>query len=88
MIILLLLSFFFTITAVFGIFLSRKNIILIIMSIELMLLAVNYNYIIFSLYNDDLFGQLSSLLILAVGACETSIGLALMISYYKTYKYI
>ena len=62
--------------------------ILIIMALELMLLASNYNYLIFSIYLDDLMGQVFSLLILSVGASESAIGLALIISYYRTYKYI
>jgi NADH-quinone oxidoreductase subunit K len=88
MIILLILSIFLFIIGIAGIFLSRKNIILVIMSLELLLLACNYNYILFSIYLDDLIGQVFSLLILSVGASESAIGLALIISYYRTYKYI
>jgi NADH-quinone oxidoreductase subunit K len=88
MLLLLLLSIFLFIIGVTGIFLSRKNVILIIMSLELLLLACNYNYILFSIYLDDLMGQVFSLLILSVGASESAIGLALIICYYRTYKYI
>lgn len=88
MIIFLFLPFILFIIGIFGIFLSRKNIILIIMSLELLLLTCNYNFIFFSLYLDDLIGQIFSLLILSIGASESAIGLALVICYYKTYKYI
>jgi NADH-quinone oxidoreductase subunit K len=88
MILSILLSIFLFILGIAGILLSRKNIILIIMSLELLLLSCNYNYILFSIYLDDLMGQVFSLLILSVGASESAIGLALVISYYRTYKYI
>jgi NADH-quinone oxidoreductase subunit K len=76
------------IIGIFGLFLSRKNIILIIMSLELMLLAINYNFLFLSTYLDDLIGQLFSLFILTIGACESAIGLALLICYYRSYKFI
>ena len=66
-----------------GIFLNRKNIIVMLMSIELMLLAVNCNFLIFSMYLDDVLGQLFSLFILTVAAAESSIGLALLVIYYR-----
>jgi NADH-quinone oxidoreductase subunit K len=88
MILSLLLSIILFVIGVAGILLSRKNVILIIMSLELLLLASNYNYILFSIYLDDLIGQVFALLILSVGASESAIGLALVISYYRTYKYI
>jgi NADH-quinone oxidoreductase subunit K len=69
---------------VWGIFFNRKNILIMLMSIELMLLAVNLNFLIFSTYLDDLSGQLFSLLILTVAAAESSIGLALLVIYYRT----
>lgn len=69
---------------VWGIFFNRKNILIMLMSIELMLLAVNLNFLIFSTYLDDLIGQLFSLLILTVAAAESSIGLALLVIYYRT----
>lgn len=84
---LLLPLILFTI-GIFGLFLSRKNIILIIMSLELMLLSINYNFLFLSTYLDDLLGQLFSLFILTIGACESAIGLALLICYYRTYKFI
>jgi NADH-quinone oxidoreductase subunit K len=88
MIFSLLLSIILFLIGIIGIFLSRKNIILIIMSLELMLLACNYNFLFFAIYLDDLMGEVFSLLILSVGASESALGLALVISYYRTYKYI
>ena len=68
---------------IWGIFLNRKNIIIMLMSIELMLLAVNMNFLIFSVHLDDMLGQLFSLLILTVAAAESAIGLALLVIYYR-----
>lgn len=64
---------------VFGIFLNRKNIIVIMMSIELILLGVNLNFVAFAAANQDLVGQIFSLLILTVAAGEAAIGLAILI---------
>ena len=66
-----------------GILLNRKNIIIMLMSIELILLAVNYNFIIFSVYLNDLMGEFFSLLILTVAAAESAIGLAILVAYYR-----
>ena len=66
-----------------GIVLNRKNIIIMLMSIELMLLAVNLNFIIFSVYLDDIMGQLFALLVLTVAAAESAIGLAIFVVYYR-----
>jgi NADH-quinone oxidoreductase subunit K len=68
---------------VWGIFLNRKNIIVMLMSIELMLLAVNMNFVFFSVYLDDLVGQLFALFVLTVAAAESAIGLALLVVYYR-----
>lgn len=68
---------------IWGIFLNRKNIIIMLMSIELMLLAVNYNFLLFSVYLDDLVGQIFALLVLTVAAAESAIGLALLVVYYR-----
>jgi len=70
-----------------GVFLSRKHLILSIMSLELMLLAVNMNFVFFSIYTDTLVGQISTFFILVVGASESAIGLALILIYYKGYKF-
>lgn len=66
-----------------GLVLNRKSILITIMSIELMLLAVNLNFIIFSIYLDDVLGQLFVLFILTVAATESCIGLAILSVYYK-----
>ena len=66
-----------------GIFLNRKNILIMLMSIELMLLAVNLNFLVFSVSLDDLVGQIFALLILTVAAAESAIGLALLVVYYR-----
>ena len=66
-----------------GLYLNRKNIILMLMSIELMLLAVNLNFLVFSVYLDDMMGQLFALLVLTVAAAESAIGLALLVVYYR-----
>ena len=68
---------------IWGIFLNRKNIIIMLMSIELMLLAVNLNFLLFSVYLDDLIGQMFALLVLTVAAAESAIGLALLVVYYR-----
>ncbi len=66
-----------------GIFLNRKNIIVILMSIELILLAVNINLVSFSIYLNDLVGQIFALFILTVAAAEAAIGLAIIVVYYR-----
>ena len=68
---------------VIGLILNRKNILITIMSLELMLLAVNLNFIIFSIYLDDAIGQVFVLFILTIAATESAIGLALLTVYYK-----
>ena len=72
----------FTIGVV-GIFLNRKNIIVVLMSIELILLAVNINLVSFSIYLDDLAGQVFTLFILTVAAAEAAIGLAISVIYFR-----
>ena len=68
---------------IWGIFLNRKNIIIMLMSIELMLLAVNLNFAFFSVYLDDMMGLLFVLLVLTVAAAESAIGLAILVAYYR-----
>jgi NADH-quinone oxidoreductase subunit K len=68
---------------IFGIFLNRKNVIVILMSIELMLLAVNINLVAFSSHLGDLVGQVFALMILTVAAAEAAIGLAIVVVYYR-----
>ena len=68
---------------VIGIFLNRKNVIVILMSIELILLAVNINLVSFSIFLNDLNGQIFTLFILTVAAAEAAIGLAIIVTYYR-----
>ena len=68
---------------VMGIFLNRKNIIVILMSIELILLAVNINFVSFSIFLNDLIGQIFALFILTVAAAEAAIGVAIIVVYYR-----
>ena len=67
---------------IFGIFLNRKNVIVIMMSIELILLAVNINFVAFSTFLGDLVGQVFALLVLTVAAAEAAIGLAILVAYF------
>ena len=66
-----------------GIYLHRKNILIMIMSVELMLLAVNLNWIIFSVFLDDIVGQIMSFFVLTVAAAESAIGLGILVIYYR-----
>jgi NADH-quinone oxidoreductase subunit K len=68
---------------IFGIFLNRKNVIIILMSIELMLLAVNINFVAFSSFLHDLSGQVFTMFILTVAAAEAAIGLAILVSFFR-----
>ena len=68
---------------ILGIFLNRKNLIIILMSIELILLAVNINMVAFSAYLGDLVGQVYALIVLTVAAAESAIGLAILVAYYR-----
>ena len=68
---------------IIGIFLNRKNVIVILMSIELILLAVNINLVSFSIFLNDLTGQIFALFILTVAAAEAAIGLAIIVVYYR-----
>lgn len=79
---LILAAILFTI-GLFGIFLNRKNLIIIMMSIELMLLAVNINFVAFSVYMGDLTGQVFTMFILTVAAAEAAIGLAILVTVFR-----
>jgi NADH-quinone oxidoreductase subunit K len=68
---------------ILGIFLNRKNVIVILMSIELILLSVNLNLVAFSAYLGDLVGQLFAMLVLTVAAAEAAIGLAILVVYFR-----
>jgi len=83
MIFFLILSIILFLISIWGIFLTRKNIIVILISIELMLLSINLNFIIFSILLDDLIGQLYALIILTIAAAESAIGLAILVVYHR-----
>jgi NADH-quinone oxidoreductase subunit K len=68
---------------IFGIFLNRKNVIIILMSVELMLLAVNINFVAFSAFLQDLVGQIFAMFVLTVAAAEAAIGLAILVVYFR-----
>ncbi len=68
---------------IFGIFLNRKNVIIILMSIELMLLAVNINFVAFSSFLGDLVGQVFAMFVLTVAAAEAAIGLSIVVVYFR-----
>ena len=68
---------------IFGLFLNRKNIIIMLMSIELMLLAVNINFVAFSYYLGDLVGQVFTLFVLTVAAAEAAIGLSILVFFFR-----
>ena len=83
------LSHYLTVAAIlftlgiFGIFLNRKNVIIILMSVELILLAVNINFVAFSVFLGDLVGQVFALMVLAIAAAEAAIGLAIIVVYFR-----
>jgi NADH-quinone oxidoreductase subunit K len=77
------LSIYIYLIGIYGIFLTRKNIIIILISIELILLAINMLFVIFSIYFDDFIGQLFSFFILTLAAAESALGLSIMIIYYR-----
>ena len=68
---------------IWGIVLNRKNIIILLMSIELMLLSINLNFLTFSVFLDDLVGQIFALFVLTVAAAESAVGLAILVAYYR-----
>jgi NADH-quinone oxidoreductase subunit K len=83
------LSHYLTVAAIlftlgiFGIFINRKNVIVILMSVELILLAVNLNLVAFSSFLGDLVGQVYALVVLTVAAAEAAIGLAIVVAFYR-----
>jgi len=84
---LVLAALLFTI-GVCGIFLNRKNVITLLMSIELMLLSVNINFVAFSAYLGDVLGQVFTMFVLTVAAAEAAIGLAILVVYFRNRGYI
>ena len=83
LIIFFTLSIFLFFLGLSGIFLNRKNIILILISVELLLLSINFILLVSSSYLDDSIGQIFSIFILTVAAAESSIGLAILVIYYR-----
>lgn len=83
MLFFIILSIIIFIIGCIGIFLFRKHLINILIALELILLSINLNFIIFSCYLDDILGQIYCLVILTIAAAESSIGLALLIIYYR-----
>jgi NADH-quinone oxidoreductase subunit K len=79
----LLISSFLFLCGLTGLFLTRKHIILWLLSIELIFLSINYNFIIFSVFLDDLLGQYYALCVLTVAAAESAIGLAILVIFYR-----
>ena len=80
---ILKLTIFIFCLGAFGLILNRKNILVAIMCIELLLLAVNFNFIIFSIYLDDMFGLIFVLFVLTIAASESALGLAILTVYHK-----
>ena len=76
-------SFFLFFLSILGIFLNQKNILIMLMSLEIMFLSISFNFIFLSIYLDDIIGQIFALLILTVAAAESSIGLAILVIYYR-----
>lgn len=80
---LLFMTLSLFIIGLLGLVLNRKNFLIVIISIELLLLAINLNFIVFSVFLDDLVGQIFVIFILTIAATESAIGLAILILYYK-----
>lgn len=68
---------------VFGIFANRKNVIIILMSVELILLSVNINFVAFSAYLNDIAGQIMAMFVLTVAAAEAAVGLAILVTFFR-----
>jgi NADH-quinone oxidoreductase subunit K len=79
----LLISITLFLIGTFGMFFSRKHVIIILISLELILLASNINLVIFSIFLDDILGQIYAVLVLTVAAAESALGLAILIVYYR-----
>jgi NADH-quinone oxidoreductase subunit K len=79
----LTINFFLYSIGLVGIVLNRRSILIVLMCVELMLLSLNLNFIVFSVYFDDLYGQLFSFFILTIAAAESAVGLAIIIIFYR-----
>lgn len=84
----ILINFLIFIIGIWGIYSIRRNLIIILLAIEVLLLSVNLNYIYISIYLDDMLGQMISLYILTIAACESAIGLAILIVYYRFRQHV
>ena len=82
--ILILSAALFTI-GVFGLFLNRKNVIIMLMAVELILLSVNINFVAFSAYHTDSVGQIFTLFVLSVAAAESAIGLSILVTFFRNF---
>lgn len=78
-----IVSFTIFLFALIGVFLNKRNVILILMAVELMLLSINFSFLITSTYLDDRLGQIIAIFILTVAAAESSIGLAILVIYFR-----
>lgn len=76
-------NFYIYFLGLFGIFYNSRNLLVVLMAVELMLLSLNLNFVLISIYLDDLYGQLFSFFILTIAAAESAIGLAIIIVYYR-----
>ena len=85
---LLFVTILLFVIGLLGLILNKKNFLIVIISIELLLLAINFNFVIFSVYFDDIVGQIFVLFILTIAATESAIGLAILILYYKIHNTI
>jgi NADH-quinone oxidoreductase subunit K len=79
----LIVSVILFIIGLVGFLANRKNILLLLLALEIMLLAVNINFVVFSVFLDDLLGQIFTLIVLTVAAAESALGLAILIVYYR-----
>jgi NADH-quinone oxidoreductase subunit K len=79
----LIVGVFLFLIGVVGFLFNRKNVLLLLLTLEIMLLATNINFISFSIFIDDIFGQLFTLIVLTVAAAESALGLAILIAYYR-----
>jgi NADH-quinone oxidoreductase subunit K len=79
----LFVSFALFFIGVLGFLFNRKNILLLLLALELMLLSINLNLVLFSVYLDDLLGQVFTLVVLTIAAAESALGLAILITYYR-----
>ncbi|MDH5796436.1 MAG: NADH-quinone oxidoreductase subunit NuoK [Anaplasmataceae bacterium] len=84
----LILSVLLFLVGLTGLIINRKNLLLILMSVEIMILAANFNFVSFSVVNFDIEGQIYSLFVLASAAVEASIGLAIVLLYFRQNKHI